>query len=94
MKRSLFAFMMISINCFATQLPFSSHPFGVPATDESLTLISEKLEMPSILQSGQVPVLNQGGAGALSITGANSFDNITNSVQPATVTFPDEEFNA
>jgi hypothetical protein len=34
------------------------------------------------------PILNQGGAGALSITGANTFTNITNTVQPATVTFP------
>jgi hypothetical protein len=32
--------------------------------------------------------LNQGGAGALTITGANTFNNISNSVQPATVTFP------
>lgn len=32
--------------------------------------------------------LNQGGAGALTITGANTFANITNTVQPATVTFP------
>ena len=32
--------------------------------------------------------LNQGGAGALTITGANSFNNITNTVQPATITFP------
>lgn len=34
------------------------------------------------------PTLNQGGAGALSITGANTFANITNTVQPATITFP------
>ena len=32
--------------------------------------------------------LNQGGAGALTITGANTFTNITNTAQPATVTFP------
>jgi hypothetical protein len=32
--------------------------------------------------------LNQGGAGALTITGANTFTDITNTVQPATVTFP------
>lgn len=32
--------------------------------------------------------LNQGGAGALTITGANTFSNITNTVQPATITFP------
>jgi hypothetical protein len=31
--------------------------------------------------------LNQGGAGALTITGSNTFQNITNSVQPATVLF-------
>jgi hypothetical protein len=34
------------------------------------------------------PTLNQGGAGALTITGANTFANITNTVQPATITFP------
>lgn len=32
--------------------------------------------------------LNQGGAGALTIVGANTFVNITNTVQPATITFP------
>lgn len=32
--------------------------------------------------------LNQGGAGTLTITGANTFNNITNSVQPATIVFP------
>lgn len=31
--------------------------------------------------------LNQGGAGALTIVGANTFNNITNTVQPTTVTF-------
>ena len=34
------------------------------------------------------PTLNQGGAGALVITGANTFANITNTVQPSTITFP------
>ena len=34
------------------------------------------------------PTLNQGGAGALTITGANTFADITNSVTPATITFP------
>jgi hypothetical protein len=32
------------------------------------------------------PTLNQGGAGALTITGSNTFTNITNTVQPATIT--------
>jgi len=32
------------------------------------------------------PTLNQGGAGALTIQQSNSFANITNSVQPATIT--------
>ena len=31
--------------------------------------------------------INQGGAGALTITGSNTFDNITNTVQPASVLF-------
>jgi hypothetical protein len=31
--------------------------------------------------------LNQGGAGTLTIRGSNSFQNITNSVQPATISF-------
>ena len=34
------------------------------------------------------PTLNQGGAGALVITGANTFADMTNTVQPATITFP------
>ena len=34
------------------------------------------------------PTLNQGGAAALVITGANTFANMTNTVQPATITFP------
>jgi hypothetical protein len=32
--------------------------------------------------------LNQGGAGILTITGANTFHDITNTTQPATITFP------
>lgn len=32
--------------------------------------------------------LNQGGVGTLTITGANTFANITNTVQPTTITFP------
>jgi hypothetical protein len=32
------------------------------------------------------PTLNQGGAGALTISGSNTFANITNTVQPATIT--------
>jgi hypothetical protein len=31
--------------------------------------------------------LNQGGAGALTISGSNTFNNITNTLQPSTVTF-------
>jgi hypothetical protein len=34
------------------------------------------------------PTLNQGGAGTLVITGANTFANISNTVQPCTITFP------
>jgi hypothetical protein len=34
------------------------------------------------------PTINQGGAGVLTITGSNKFFNITNTTQPATVTFP------
>ena len=34
------------------------------------------------------PTLNQGGAGNLIITGANTFAGITNTVQPATIIFP------
>ena len=36
---------------------------------------------------GSFPTLNQGGAGALTITGTNTFYNITNTTQPASVTF-------
>ena len=31
--------------------------------------------------------LNQGGAGALTVTGSNTFSNITNTVQPASILF-------
>jgi hypothetical protein len=31
--------------------------------------------------------LNQGGAGALTITGSNTFSNITNTIQPASILF-------
>jgi hypothetical protein len=34
------------------------------------------------------PTLNQGGTGALTIQQANTFANITNTAQPATITFP------
>lgn len=34
-----------------------------------------------------VATLNQGGAGALTITGSNTFSSLTNSTQPATITF-------
>jgi hypothetical protein len=37
--------------------------------------------------SGTYPVLNNGGAGALTISGSNTFDTISNSVQPTTFTF-------
>jgi len=36
---------------------------------------------------GSFPTLNQGGAGALTITGTNSFYNITNTTQPASILF-------
>jgi len=36
---------------------------------------------------GTYSTLNQGGAGALTISGSNTFDNITNTVQPSTITF-------
>lgn len=36
------------------------------------------------------PTLNQGGAGALTIQQSNTFANITNTVQPATITFTAE----
>ena len=36
---------------------------------------------------GSYPILNNGGAGALTISGSNTFDTISNSVQPTTFTF-------
>jgi hypothetical protein len=36
---------------------------------------------------GSFPTLNQGGSGALTITGTNTFYNITNTTQPVSVTF-------
>jgi len=37
--------------------------------------------------SKEYPTLNQGGAGQLTISGSNTFANITNTVQPATILF-------
>jgi hypothetical protein len=37
--------------------------------------------------------LNQGGAGALTISGSSTFNNITNSVQPTTITFSINQIN-
>ena len=37
--------------------------------------------------SASYPTINQGGAGALTITGSNTFSNITNTTQPASVLF-------
>jgi hypothetical protein len=34
------------------------------------------------------PILSQGGAGALTITGSNSFDDIQTTTRPSTITFP------
>jgi hypothetical protein len=36
---------------------------------------------------GSFPILNQGGAGALTITGTNTFYDIKNTTQPATISF-------
>jgi hypothetical protein len=37
--------------------------------------------------SATYPILSQGGAGALTITGSNTFGDITDTVQPCTITF-------
>jgi hypothetical protein len=51
----------------------------------SMTSASSKTFQGNNLQTW--PTLNNGGAGALTISGSNRFQNITNTVQPTTFTF-------
>jgi hypothetical protein len=63
------------------------------ASATGLTMTGFTISMTSALAKsfagggGSFPILNQGGAGALTITGTNTFYNITNTTQPATITF-------
>ena len=63
------------------------------ASATGLTMTGFTISMTSALAKsfagggGSFPILNQGGAGALTITGTNSFYNITNTTQPATINF-------
>jgi hypothetical protein len=67
---------------FSVSTPSSA--FNAGTSTISLTSATAKT-----FTGGSLPYynINQGGAGALTIDGTNSFNNITNTVQPATVTF-------
>jgi hypothetical protein len=87
-----------SYNAFVRQLLIGSNTIEVTGTTWSVydanfsisgsgTINMSAATAKSFIGNGySYPTLNQGGAGALLITGSNTFANITNTAQPATVT--------
>jgi hypothetical protein len=70
-------------NAFA---PFSATAIGISYSGFTISMTSATAK--TFVGGGvSYPILNQGGAGALTIAGTNSFFNITNTVQPTTITF-------
>ena len=62
---------------------------GLTITANTSTVTLTSASSKSFIGGGRTYYnLNQGGAGTLTISGANTFNNITNSVQPATIVFP------
>jgi len=59
-------------------------------TTDTVGVISMNSASAKTFDGGGIsyPTLNQGGAGALTIVGANTFADVTNTVEPATITFP------
>ena len=70
-------------NAFA---PFSATAVGISYSGFTISMTNAAAKT---FAGGGVsyPILNQGALGALTIAGTNSFFNITNTVQPTTITF-------
>lgn len=69
---------------------FTTPAIGSPLTTTGTGTISLTSASAKTFAGGgySYPTINQGGAGVLIITGANTFADITNTVQPATITMP------
>jgi hypothetical protein len=66
--------------------PFAVTSPGITFTGFTITMTSASAKTFAG-GGGTYPIINQGGAGALTITGNNSFYNITNTTQPTTISF-------
>ena len=65
-----------------------SNASGTGLTMSGFTISMTNVAAKTFAGGGGIfPTLNQGGAGALTITGTNTFYNITNTTQPVSVTF-------
>lgn len=73
-------------NAFTTWNTATSTNLTINASTSTITMTNASAK---IFAGGGLTYynLNQGGAGALTISGSNTFNNITNNTQPATVTF-------
>lgn len=69
-----------------TLSPFAVMSPGITFTGFTITMTSASAKTFAG-GGGSFPTLNQGGAGALTITGNNIFYNITNTTQPTTISF-------
>jgi hypothetical protein len=69
-----------------TLSPFAVMSPGITFTGFTITMTSASAKTFAG-GGGTYPILNQGGAGALTITGTNTFYDIKNTTQPATISF-------
>jgi hypothetical protein len=66
--------------------PFAVMSPGIAFTGFTITMTSASAKT-FVGSGGTYPIINQGGAGALTITGNNTFYDITNTTQPTTISF-------
>jgi hypothetical protein len=66
--------------------PFAVMSPGITFTGFTISMTSASAKT-FVGSGGTYPIINQGGAGALTITGNNTFYNITNTTQPTTISF-------
>jgi hypothetical protein len=66
--------------------PFAVMSPGIAFTGFTITMTSASAKTFAG-GGGTYPIINQGGAGALTVTGNNTFYNITNTTQPTTISF-------
>ena len=76
-----------SVTYNASSPTFTTGTSGFTCSDFTINMTSATAKT-FVGGVGTYPVLNQGGGAALTISGTNTFNNITNTVSGATVTFP------